>query len=61
MLTRISGGDIVDPATGRAGPGDLWFEDGRIVDAPAGRPADRTIDAGGCVVMAGAVYYVGIL
>jgi adenine deaminase len=32
MLTRISGGEIVDPANRRAGKGDLWIEDGRIVE-----------------------------
>jgi formylmethanofuran dehydrogenase subunit A len=55
MLTRIAGGEIVDPANGRAGPGDLWIEDEKIVEAPAGGRADRTIDASGCVVMAGAI------
>ncbi len=55
MLTRISGGEIIDPVNARSGPGDLWIEDEKIVDAPAGRQADRTIDATGCVVMAGAI------
>ncbi len=55
MLTRIAGGDIVDPVNGRVGKGDLWIEDETIVAAPAGRPADLTLDASGCVVMAGAI------
>jgi len=55
MLTRIAGGDIVDPVNGRVGKGDLWIEDETIVAAPPGRRADRTLDAGGCVVMAGAI------
>lgn len=55
MLTRISGGEIVDPANRRAGKGDLWIEDGRIVEAPQGGAADRVIDATGCIVMAGAI------
>ncbi len=55
MLTRIKGGEIVDPVNGRLGKGDLWIEDEAIIEAPAGRRADRTIDAAGCVVMAGAI------
>jgi formylmethanofuran dehydrogenase subunit A len=55
MLTKITGGEIVDPANGRVGVGDLWIEDGRIVDAPEGGAADRIIDAKGCIVMAGAI------
>ena len=55
MLTRISGGEIVDPPNGRVGPGDLWIKDENIVKAPADGRADRTIDASGCVVMAGAI------
>ena len=42
MLTRIKGGRVVDPANGRDGVGDVWFRDGRIVDAPAGRPGPTT-------------------
>lgn len=55
MLTKISGGDIIDPVNGRLGKGDLWIRDEEIVAAPAGGIADRTIDASGCVVMAGAI------
>ncbi len=55
MLTRIAGGDIVDPVNGRSGKGDLWIEDETIVAAPAGRAPDLTLDASGCVVMAGAI------
>ena len=33
MLTKISGGDIVDPVNGRLGAGDLWIRDGEIVEA----------------------------
>ncbi|WP_430913569.1 formylmethanofuran dehydrogenase subunit A [Methylobacterium sp. sgz302541] len=54
MLTRISGGRVVDPTAGRDGVGDVWIEDGRVV-APSERAPDRTIDATGCVVMAGGV------
>ncbi|GLS28981.1 formylmethanofuran dehydrogenase, subunit A [Mesorhizobium albiziae] len=55
MLTRITGGDIIDPASSRRGVGDLWIADGRIVDPPAGGHADTTVDASGCIVMAGAI------
>ncbi|MGU3538334.1 formylmethanofuran dehydrogenase subunit A [Methylobacterium sp. A54F] len=54
MLTRISGGRVVDPTAGRDAVGDVWIEDGRVV-APSERTPDRTIDATGCVVMAGGV------
>jgi formylmethanofuran dehydrogenase subunit A len=54
VLTRIAGGEVIDPANARRGVGDVWIEDGRIVDAPA-RPPDREVDASGCVVMAGAI------
>jgi formylmethanofuran dehydrogenase subunit A len=55
MLTKIAGGEIIDPVNGRLGKGDLWIRDEQIVDAPAGGSADRTIDASGCIVMAGAI------
>jgi formylmethanofuran dehydrogenase subunit A len=55
MLTRITGGEIIDPVSGRSGIGDLWINDESIADAPPGGQADRTIDASGCIVMAGAI------
>ena len=55
MLTKISGGDIIDPVNGRRGKGDVWIRDEEIVAAPARAQADRTIDASGCIVMAGAI------
>lgn len=55
MLTRIKGGHVIDPASDLSGVGDVWFEDGRIVDVPSDRKADRVIDAKGCIVMAGAI------
>ena len=54
MLIRIHGGRVVDPTADRDAVGDLWIEDGRIV-AASDRAPDRTIDAAGCVVMAGGV------
>ncbi len=53
MLIRIHGGRVVDPTAGRDAVGEVWIEDGRVV-APSDRAPDRTIDAGGCVVMAAA-------
>jgi formylmethanofuran dehydrogenase subunit A len=55
LLTVLRGGHVVDPATGKDGVGDVWFEDGRIVAAPAGGKADHEIDASGHIVMAGAI------
>lgn len=55
MLSKITGGDIIDPASGRIGKGDLWIRDEEIIEAPAGGEADRTFDASGCIVMAGAI------
>ncbi|MBS3648381.1 formylmethanofuran dehydrogenase subunit A [Pseudaminobacter sp. 19-2017] len=55
MLTRITGGEIIDPANGRAGIGDVWIEDEKIVDPPQSGQADRVFDASGCILMAGAI------
>ncbi len=55
MLTRIIGGEIIDPVNGRSGQGDLWILDGHIADAPIEGVPDNTIDAAGCIVMAGAI------
>ena len=50
-LTRLKNGRIVDPANGVDAVADLCFEDGCIVAAPHGRPADREIDCAGMVLM----------
>ena len=55
MLTRIKGGRVIDPASGRDGVGDVWMRNGRIVDTPPGGRADETHDATGKIVMAGAI------
>ena len=55
MLTRITGGRVIDPANNRDGVGDVWMRDGRIVDAPQGARAIVTYDAAGKIVMAGAI------
>ncbi|MDO9429564.1 MAG: formylmethanofuran dehydrogenase subunit A [Methylobacterium sp.] len=54
MLIRIQGGRVVDPTAGRDAVGDVWIENGRVV-AASERAPDQTIDATGCVVMAGGV------
>src|SRR5579862_8379179 len=55
MLTRITGGRIIDPANDRDGVGDVWMRDGRIIDAPSDGRADTNYDAAGKIVMAGAI------
>ena len=55
MLTRIANGRVVDPVHDRDAVGDVWIENARIVAPPSARAADRTIDAAGCVVMAGGI------
>jgi formylmethanofuran dehydrogenase subunit A len=54
-MIRIRGGHIVDPVNGRDGPGDIWIDAGRIVDPPTDGDASETVDASGCVVMAGGI------
>ncbi len=54
----VTGGRLVDPATGRDEPGDVAVAHGRIVAlgrVPADFHADRTIDATGLVVAPGLV------
>jgi dihydroorotase len=48
---HIKNGRLVDPATGRDGRGDLFVEDGRIVERA--RSPERSIDAKGLVVAPG--------
>jgi formylmethanofuran dehydrogenase subunit A len=55
MLTRIAGGRVIDPAHGRDGVGDVWFEDGRVIAPPTGRAPDVTHDAAGAIVLAGGI------
>ena len=52
-MIRIVNGKIYDPANGKNGEvGELWYNDGRIVE---GGGEYETLDAEGCVVMAGGV------
>lgn len=55
MIVKIAGGEIIDPTNGRSGKGDIWLRDGKIVDTPASGKADKTYNAAGCIVMAGAI------
>lgn len=55
MLTRLKGGRVVDPAHGRDAVGDVWIEDGRVVDPPRRARADAVHDVAGKVVMAGGI------
>ncbi len=56
-LSVVRNGRIVDPASGRDGPGDLWLRDGRIVDRPADSEAKSAavIDAAGLIVLPGLI------
>ncbi|MFG0261613.1 MAG: formylmethanofuran dehydrogenase subunit A [Novipirellula sp. JB048] len=59
MLTLIAGGQLIDPASAIDAKRDLWIRDQTIVDRAndqSSKPKpDQTIDATGCVVMAGAI------
>ena len=56
-LTVVRNGRIVDPASGRDEPGDLWLRDGRIADRPTDGEAEGAdvIDATGLVVLPGLI------
>ena len=51
MRLHIKNGRLVDPATGRDGPGDLYVDEGKIVERLTS--PERTIDAKGLVVSPG--------
>lgn len=60
MRTVIRGGRVIDPAEGRDAAGDVWFEQGRILDVtpPGARTPeaqDRVVEAHGRVVAPGGV------
>ncbi|GAB2898055.1 formylmethanofuran dehydrogenase subunit A [Paraburkholderia jirisanensis] len=55
-LARLAGGIVYDPANGVNGERrDLYFRDGRIVDAPQGAQIDHDYDARDMIVMAGGI------
>jgi dihydroorotase len=51
MKLHIKNGRVVDPASGKDGVGDVFIDDGKIVDGL--KNADKTIDAKGLVVAPG--------
>lgn len=53
-MIRITGGRIIDPANARDEIGDVFIEDGRLVEKPSA-PEDTVIDASGYVVAPGFV------
>jgi formylmethanofuran dehydrogenase subunit A len=54
-MIRLSGGHIIDPANGRNETGDLFIEDGRIVQPPENPDQAETYDITGKIVMAGGI------
>jgi formylmethanofuran dehydrogenase subunit A len=56
MLTRLSGGRVIDPAHDRDGAGDVWFEDGVVIaPPPPDRRPDVSYDVTGAIVLAGGI------
>ena len=58
MKLEIRGAHVIDPATGRDGPGSIFIADGTIAAldrAPEGFRADETIDAAGLTACPGLV------
>lgn len=54
-VKRITGGHVVDPESGLDTVAEIWIEDGRIVAPKQDASNVETIDASGCLVMAGAI------
>ena len=54
-MIRLSGGHIIDPANGRNEVGDLFIEDGRIVQPPENPDRAESYDITGKIVMAGGI------
>lgn len=52
---RIINGTVVDPATGRNGPGEIYIRNSRIVPGDAEGEAAETVDASGCLVLPGLI------
>lgn len=57
MRTEIRNGWVVDPQhPGHARAGSIWIEGEQIIEAPAEeQAADESVDASGCIVMAGGI------
>ena len=56
-LLRVTGGHVIDPVHDVDTLADVWIEGGRVVEPPAATESTQTttIDARGCIVMAGAI------
>ena len=54
-MIHIKTATLIDPAAGTERPGDLFVEDGLIVEAPGATQPQRVIDAGGLCVCPGLV------
>lgn len=52
---HISGGRVIDPASGRDETGDVWIVDGKFADPPQDAAAAEVIDARGLVVAPGLI------
>ena len=55
---HITGGRVIDPASGHDGEADVWIDGGRIAAigaAPASFPEHERVDASGCIVCPGLV------
>ncbi len=52
---HISGGRVIDPASGRDETGDVWIVDGKFAPPPQDAAADEVIDARGLVVAPGLI------
>ena len=55
MLIQLKGGRVIDPANNRDSIGDVYLENGRVVEAPEGREPDEVHNVSGKIVMAGAI------
>ena len=55
MLTCIRGGRVIDPARDRDAIGDVWIQDGCIIDPPAHAPVSEIHDVSSMLVMAGGI------
>ncbi|MEC9313606.1 MAG: amidohydrolase family protein, partial [Pseudomonadota bacterium] len=56
MLTKLTGGRVIDPEHGiNDVVRDIYIRDGRIVDAPSDGKIDEEIDVRGKIIMSGAI------
>ncbi len=55
MLTRITGGHLIDPASGLNSVGELWIQGDTLISPPQDKQADHCLDAKDCVIMSGGI------